>query len=130
MTNKKPDKCKLIQAQIRHQRRIDVAKAFPGIEKITIEYAVSYTPFTGKLCEERNKKILTPDNHSADLFIACLNFDCTSIGFDLNPIIQKAVLGKKIETSGRLFCDGDEAYDHEGYTCEGTLDYTIKIEYK
>ena len=130
MTQKEFETLKLKQAQFRKERRIDIAKEFPGIKRIVIKYTVSYTPFTGRLYKERKKITLTSDNHSVDLFIPCLNSDCTSIGFDMKPIIQKAVLGKEIETGDILLCEGDEAYDHQGYTCEGTLDYTIKIEYK
>ena len=78
---------------------------------------------------EEKSWTITPQS---ELFfvIGCLNRECTSIGFNLQSVISSAIHAQKTEISGEMKCGGQEAPDHPEQSCDGKINYTIKIIYK
>lgn len=128
MTEKECEKMKQEQLRMLH-RGLYVGEFFPQVEKIVIRYIREYHSFAGDAPSEEKSWTITPQS---ELFfvIGCLNRECTSIGFNLQSVISSAIRAQKTEISGEMKCDGQEAPDHPEQSCDGSLKYTIKIQYK
>lgn len=107
---------------------IRVEQMYPNVESIDIHYVLDHTSFAGKSNEERAWHI-TPQSEVA-FVIGCLNRECTSIGFDLRNMISSAIHNRQTEVSGEMDCEGQEAPGHPEQSCDGHLEYAIKISYK
>lgn len=127
MTEKASEKCKRTMRMIAHTG-ILIEKWYPNVEKIEIHHIRNHTSFCGPMHDEGTWTI-TPQSEVYFL-IECLNRECTSAGFDLRSVISSAICNHQTEVSGEMNCMGDEAPDHPEQSCNGTLQYTIKIVYK
>ena len=107
---------------------IRVEQMYPNVVSIDIQYVLDHTSFAGKSHEERMWHI-TPQNEIA-FVLECLNRECTSIGFDLRNVISSAIHSRQTVVSGEMDCEGQEAPDHPEQSCDGHLNYTIKITYR
>ena len=128
MTEKECERMKQDQLRMLH-RGLYVGEFFPQVEKIVIRYIREYHSFAGDAPSEEKTWVITPQS---ELFfvIGCLNRECTSIGFNLYSVISSAIHTHMTEISGEMKCVGQEAPDHPEQSCDGTLKYTIKIQYK
>ena len=107
---------------------IRIEETFPNIERIEIGYNRTHpTAFGPNNVEET--MVLKP-NFEAFFILPCLNRECSSVGFDLSNDIFDMYRAHQKEKTGRMNCCGQEAPDHPEQSCSGTLEYTIKIEYK
>lgn len=107
---------------------IRIEETFPNIERIEIDYTKSHHSAFGSIVKE-GSLVLKPKFENF-FIIPCLNRECSSVGFDLSNDIFDMYRVHQNEKSGRLKCCGQEAPDHPEQSCSGTLEYTIKIEYK
>ena len=107
---------------------IRVDQMYPNVAAIDIQYVLDHTSFAGKSHEERIWHV-TPQSEIA-FVIGCLNRECTSIGFDLRNVISSAIHSRQVEVSGKIDCEGKEAPDHPEQSCDGKLQYSIRIIYR
>lgn len=105
-----------------------VADVFPAIDKIEISYQIYHGSAFG-VQNEDHAWVITPQ-HQAVFVIECLNRECTSSGFDLNSVIWEMYRTRLTEKTDTMRCDGQEAPDHPEQSCDGSLRFTINIEYK
>ncbi len=98
------------------------------MEKIVIHHVREHHSFAGESHKEGTWTI-TPQS---ELFfvLECLNRECTTIGFNLQSVIGSAIHARKTEITGEMQCGGQEAPDHPEQSCDGSLKYIIKIQYK
>ena len=127
MTERECERMKQNQLSSLH-RGIYVGDFYPEVEKIEIHHIREHHSFAGESHKEGTWTITPQD----ELFfvLSCLNRECTSIGFNLQSEIGTAIHAHKTEVSGEMKCGGQEAPDHPEQGCDGSLKYTIKIQYK
>lgn len=101
---------------------------YPQVEKIEIHHERVHRSFCG-VSHQEGTWTITPQSEVFFL-LDCLNHECTSAGFDLRSAISSAIHSRITELSGKMRCDGQEAPDHPEQSCDGNLQYTIKITYK
>ena len=127
MTERECERMKQNQMSLLH-RGIYVGDFYPEVEKIEIHHIREHHSFAGESHREGTWTIIS----QSELFfvLGCLNRECTSIGFNLQSEISSAIHAHKTEISGEMKCGGQEASDHPEQSCDGSLKYTIKIQYK
>lgn len=127
MTDRECERIKQNQLQLLH-RGIYVGDFYSQVEKIEIHHIREHHSFAGASHLEGTWTI-TPQS---ELFfvLECLNRECTTIGFNLQSVISSAIHARKTEITGEMQCGGQEAPDHPEQSCNGSLKYTIKIQYK
>ena len=127
MTERECERMKQNQLRLLHTGRY-VSDFYPQVEKIEIHHVREHRSFAGESHREGTWTI-TPQS---ELFfvLSCLNRECTSIGFNLQSEISSAIHAHKTEIYGEMKCEGQEAPDHPEQSCDGSLKYTIKIQYK
>ena len=107
---------------------IRVEQLYPEVDRIIIHHVRDHRCAFGCSHEEGTWTI---DPQSEVCFIlSCLNPECSTIGFDLRDVISSAIRDRKTEVSGEMDCEGQEAPDHPEQSCDGHVEYTIKIAYK
>lgn len=120
---------KIRQLQWRAVRTgIRVEQLYPQVEKIEIHHMRTHTSFAGH-SQQEGTWIVTPQSEVC-FVLSCLNCECTSIGFNLGNVISSAIQSHKTEATGEMDCDGQEAPDHPEQSCDGHLEYSIKIVYR
>ena len=107
---------------------IRIEELYPNVEKIEIHHVRNHTSFCGPSHKEGIWTI-TPQSEVYFL-LECLNRECTSAGFDLRSVISTAIHNRQTEVTGVMRCEGQEASDHPEQSCDGSLEYTIKLQYK
>ncbi len=61
----------------------------------------------------------------ASFRMKCMQDGCTDGGYDLAPVVAAMVKGRKISTSGKIFCHGtNDTPGHE------SIAYTVSIQYR
>lgn len=127
MTERECDRMKQNQLRLLH-RGIYVGDFYPEVEKIEIHHIREHHSFAGESHREGTWTITS----QSELFfvLGCLNRECTSIGFNLQSEISSAIHAHKTEISGEMKCGGHEAPDHPEQSCDGKINYIIKIIYK
>lgn len=105
-----------------------IGDVYPTVKKIEIKYSVEYRSFAGV---SRKDGALQYDATKPNIFeVDCPNRDCTIGYFDLKSEVIGMIQSKTTEKTGTYNCVGDEAYDHEGFSCGSILCYTITIIYR
>lgn len=128
LTEAQFERLKQEQRGMRYSDTRLVADVFPAIDKIEVSYHLYHGSAFG-VQNEDHTRVITPQ-HQAVFVIECLNRECTSLGFDLKSVIWEMYRTRLTEKSATMKCDGQEAPDHPEQSCDGTLRFTIKIEYK
>lgn len=130
MTDAENERQKQRQRASLHSGR-HIYETFPGVEKIEIIYSRSHNSFVGPNPENNTEYswVVTPQ-HEDVFLLECLNRECTSIGFNLWSVISSAIMSREKKVSGTMRCQGKEAPDHQEQSCDGRLEYTIKVWYK
>lgn len=120
---------KLKQAQLNAVHTgICVEQLYPQVEKIEIHHVRTHSSFVGR-SQQEGTWVITPQSEVC-FILSCLNRECTSIGFDLGSVISSAIHSHKTEVSGEMDCEEQDALDYPEQSCDGRLEYTIKIIYK
>lgn len=128
MTEAQFDQLKREQMKYRHMDVGTVGKVFPDIEKILISCHLYHGSAFGVQNVDM-ERVITPESQAV-FVIDCLNRECTSSGFDLKNEIYAMQRNHTVEKTGEMECEGQEAPDHPEQSCDGKLDYTIKITYR
>ena len=128
LTEKQFEKLKQEQLRIRYMDTRRIEEAFPDIASIVITYHLHHSSAFGSRNEERTWNVNLQSQMC--FVIDCLNRECTSAGFDLKNEIYSMRRSHQTELSGEMRCEGQEAPDHPEQGCDGSLKYTIKIQYR
>ncbi len=127
MTDEKNCKFKQMMWQNAHTG-VCVEQLYPEVDSIEIHYIRDHSSAFGSSHRDDVWKV-TPQSEAC-FIIECLNPECSTIGFDLGSVISSAIHYHKTEVSGEMDCEGQEAPDHPEQSCDGHVEYTIKIVYK
>ena len=128
MTEAQFEKLKREQLLIRYMDTRRIEEVFPDIASIVILYQLHHSSAFGSRNEERTWNVNLQSQMC--FVIDCLNHECTSAGFDLKNEIYSMRRSHQTKLSGEMLCEGQVAPDHPEQSCDGTLKYTIKIQYK
>lgn len=128
MTKAQFEKYKQEQFMNRFMDTRRIREVYPDIENIEIDYHLYHCSAFGNQEEERTWNV----NMQGQMcfVIDCLNRDCSSAGFDLTNEIYAMHRDHQIERNGEMVCKGQEAYNHPEQSCDGHLEYSIRISYK
>ena len=128
MTDAQFEKLKREQTRMRYMDTRKVEELFPDVESIIITYHLHH----GSAFGSQDKEGIWTVNMKFQMsfVLECLNRECTSSGFDLKNEIYTMHRGRQTEKSGIMYCEGQEAPDHPEQSCDGTLEYSININYK
>lgn len=107
---------------------IRVGQLYPNVESIEIHHIRDHGSAFGHSHREGIWTI-TPQSEAC-FVLECLNPECSTIGFDLRSVISFAIRDHLTEVNGEMDCEGQEAPDHPEQSCDGHIEYMIKIAYK
>lgn len=128
MTETQYEKMKREQQRLRYMDTRRIEAVFPDIASIEIHFHLHHSSAFGSRDEDRTWNV---NLRSQMCFVIdCLNRECTSAGFDLKNEIYAMHRNHLTEKYGAMRCEGQEAPDHPEQSCDGHLEYTIKIVYK
>lgn len=128
MTEAQFERFKQEQRRMRYMDTRMKCEVFPNIQSITISYKLYHTSAFG--CQEREGTWDVNMQSQMCFVLDCLNRECTSAGFDMKDYIYTMYREHLTEKSGSMRCKGQEAHDHPEQSCDGRLEYTIKVVYK
>lgn len=128
MTQAQFEKLKQIQLQTHYSDTRRINEVFPDIASIKIQYHLYHTSFCDRREEEKSWSVNMQSQ--MNFYIDCLNPECSSYGFNLENEIYSMYRAKQTEKTGEMRCGGQEAPDHPEQSCDGRINYTIKIVYK
>lgn len=119
---------KIEEAMLRQMSQMTIQDRFKGkIESVTVEYTRKHTCFAGEA--EESGVLHRKNTDAADLFIKCLNHECTKRYFNLGNIVVRMYLNNETIYEGDEMCSGQTAPDHPNQQCGGMLSYKIILRY-
>ena len=127
MTEDQNRKMKQLMMQNAHTG-IRIEQIYPEVKEIVISHVRNHSSAFGSNHKE-GIWTLSPQSE-AYFFIECLNPECSTIGFDLGDIIRRAISNRCSEVKGEMECEGQEAPDHPEQSCDGHLNYVVRIYFK
>lgn len=128
MTKSQFEQYKQEQRKMQYMETKTICEVFPDIEFIEIIYKLYHSSAFGK--QEKSGTWSVNLESRMNLILDCLNNECSSAGFDLKNEISSMYRNHQNEKSREMHCDGQEAPDHPEQSCNGVLNYTIKIGFK
>lgn len=128
MTESQFEKFKREQRRFRYMDTRRIEEVFPDIEKMEITYHLHHSSAFGN--QEKDGTWNVNLQSQMCFVFDCLNRECSSAGFDLKDEIYSMHRDHLTEKTGEMHCDGQEAPDHPEQSCDGKINYTIKIIYK
>lgn len=119
---------KIEGAMLRQMSQMTIQDRFKGkIESVTVEYTRKHTCFAGEA--EESGVLHRKNTDAADLFIKCLNHECTKRYFNLGDKVVSMYLKGETIFEGDEKCSGQTAPDYPNQRCAGVISYKITLQY-